>query len=212
MHSFVFAGIYLTVTMAITSMSVIFGVFILHIHHRGTLNRRASPSLRRCTLSLSRMLCVKPSPVILMNSRTPESFTANESDLHRMHSGFGSFNQGFKFNSLRNVTLKTLENGQIQLQEKPNTGNNNANDRSSNIQRAEEEVLHHLRGIIEKQSREDTMNIISREWEDIAIVFDRFLFWMFLFIALFTTLALLVLLPLAKEISIDDYEKELQGQ
>ena len=59
------AGIYLTVTMAMTSLSVIFAVFVLHVHHRGSLNRRAPLWLRKSALRMAKVVCSTPSPYLL---------------------------------------------------------------------------------------------------------------------------------------------------
>ena len=60
-----FAGVYLTLSMALTSLSVIFTVWVLKLHHNGVYQVPVPPSLRRFVLGrLARFVC-------------PKSFTSN---------------------------------------------------------------------------------------------------------------------------------------
>ena len=182
--------------MAMTSMSVVFSVFVLHIHHRGSLSRRAPPWLRRATLVLSRIVCVKPSPLLSYGEPKQE---VDKKPLSR--SGYSSFNQGFRINSLRNVTVKTLENGEYIIHK-----DSNAQERiARKLRHAEDEVLSQLRLIIDRHEREDVNLKINREWEDIGLVFDRALFWCVFTISTSVTLSLLVFKPLTKDVRIEDY-------
>ncbi len=177
--------------MAMTSLSVILAVFVLHIHHRGSLNRRAPMWLRKLSLQLGTLFYVTPSPYLKASIKERED---NNSGTELLRPGIGSYNHGFRVKSLRNVTLTALENGEYLLQRDPR--------KSCRIRHAEDEVIKHLRYIIEKHDREEVMNCVNKEWEDIAVVCDRFLFWLFFLTALAATLALLVFKPLTKNITI----------
>ena len=74
------------------------------------------------------------------------------------------------------------------------------------IKHVEEDVLRNLRMVIDKHDKEELQHYISKEWEDIAIVFDRFLFWIFFVTACTATLSLLVFKPLTKDINIETSE------
>ncbi len=71
------------------------------------------------------------------------------------------------------------------------------------IKHVEEDVLRNLRMVIDKHDKEELQHYVSKEWEDIAIVFDRFLFWIFFMTACTATLFLLVFKPLTKDINIE---------
>ncbi|ELU10286.1 hypothetical protein CAPTEDRAFT_201263 [Capitella teleta] len=115
-------GLYLTVIMAMTSASVVFSVFVLHIHHKGGRGNRAPLWLRRFTLKyLATYLCTQ------------------------------------------------------------------------------KELLKCVRHVLDKQDRDELERHVIREWEDVAAVVDRLLFWLFALLTLFSSLALLVFKPLAKE-------------
>ena len=219
-------GIYLTVTMAMTSMSVIFSVFVLHVHHRGSLCRRAPGWLRRTALTLSRFVCHQATPLLSAklgpscgDPSAGSSRRAPQSPRRRiLRAGYGSFNQGFRMSSLRNVTLKAMENGEYSIQQTsggggqsqpPGSGESNSCSLEQlalrRMKQTEEEMLLQLRTIIDCYHREEREVKINREWADIAIVFDRALFWFMFVLATTVTLSLLIFKPLTKSVSIDDY-------
>lgn len=66
MTAMLFAGIYLTIVMALTSMSVIMTVFVLNLHHRGP-NKHAVP------FWLKDILINKLSPYLCLQEATPDS-------------------------------------------------------------------------------------------------------------------------------------------
>ena len=194
----IISGIYLTVTMAMTSMSVIFAVFILHLHHRGNLDRRAPPWLRRASCVLSRVVCVRTSPVLTSNIL---------SDIEeRLTPGVSSYNKGFRVNSLRHVTLSPIGQESARYyshKENAAAARKRSESLTYKIKHVEEDVLRNLRMVIDKHDKEELQHYISKVWEDIAIVFDRFLFWIFFVTACTATLSLLVFKPLTKDINIE---------
>lgn len=195
--------------MAMTSMSVIFSVFVLHIHHRGNLHRRAPSWLRKTALVLSKVVCHRPSPLL---SQSKQEFLRKQQQQQRsikmsMRTGYGSFNQGFKLSPLRNVTLRTMENGEYSIQPS-NNGESHCHDVKHNGRVApslEEELLAQLQVIVKRYEKEDSEIRVNSEWEDIAIVFDRVLFVFMCSMATTVTLSLLIFKPLTKSVSIDDF-------
>ena len=185
--------------MAMTSMSVIFAVFILHLHHRGNLNRRAPPLLRRASCVLGRLVCVRTSPVL-------SSDILSELE-ERITPGVSTFNKGFRVNSLRHVTLSPIgqkESPRYYLHKETTAAARGCSESLTyKIERVEEDVLRNLRLVIDKHDKEELQNYVSKEWEDIAIVFDRFLFWIFFITACTATLSLLVFKPLTKDMDIE---------
>ena len=71
--------------------------------------------------------------------------------------------------------------------------------------KAENELLNHLRVVMEKQEKEEVEMLIVREWQDIARAFDRFLFLLFTSVNVLATVSLLVLKPMTKRINLEDF-------
>ena len=184
-----------------TSMSVIFAVFIIHLHHRGNLDRRAPPWLRRTSCVLGRVVCVRTSPVLSSNILADIE--------ERLTPGVSSYNKGFRVNSLRHVTLSPIgqkESRYYLHKEKTASSRGRSESLTYKIKHVEDDVLRNLRMVIDKHDKEELQHYISKEWEDIAIVFDRFLFWIFFVTACTATLSLLVFKPLTKDINIETSE------
>jgi len=59
-----------------------------------------------------------------------------------------------------------------------------------------EEILKYLKIMVAKQDDEDEVNSVVEEWREVAVVVDRFLFWVFLTITSVTTLVMIVFIPL----------------
>lgn len=59
MTSFLSPGIYLTVIMAMSALSVALSVFVLNCHHRGTMMQRPSRIIRELCIFVGRICCVR---------------------------------------------------------------------------------------------------------------------------------------------------------
>ena len=190
-------GVYLTVVMAMTSMSVVFSVFILHLHHLGERGSRAPRWLRRLAIGwLSRVVCIRTQ----RHLRWDETLRDRG---EKLHPGFGSFNEGFKIPPPPKSLYK-VENGQLHLHISEQD-NKHLEQIAMNYQRAENELLKYLRVVMEKHDREELHGYMMKEWEDIAAVFDRLLFWMFFTVTVTASIGLLVLKPATKSsLSLDD--------
>lgn len=208
-YCILFSGIYLTIVMTLTSVSVIMTVFVLNLHHRGP-NRNAVPSWLRNVLlgPLQDILCVGKSDT-----------------LPTMH-------QGSRF--LRNMSLRaTLENIAQELQNEAQLENgvmadtivtdgqgttlhnetrcdvrllpNDTHQRArrglqiKNLHtKSHEEIVRNLQSILNKHEKEDRDYEIIQEWRQVAQVVDRILFWIFLFGTLSSTIIILVIAPAIK--------------
>ncbi|KAL8587493.1 hypothetical protein ACOMHN_000899 [Nucella lapillus] len=61
-----------------------------------------------------------------------------------------------------------------------------------------EELLRYLKLMAEKREESEADEDINDEWKQAAVVIDRLMFWVFMFITLFCTFVILVLVPAAK--------------
>ena len=189
--------------MAMTSMSVVFSVFVLHIHHKGGRGNRAPIWLRKITLKyFSRFLFVRISKFF--------QWDHNMDDLRaKIRPGFSSLNQGFRTlnqspgrgTSPKQTSVYRMENGQLHVNLNcPDSHCSHLERLSAKYHQTEKELLRYVHSVLEKQDRDELERHVIREWEDIAAVFDRFLFWIFTLLTLFSSLALLVFKPLSKAV------------
>ena len=174
------------VIMGLTSMSVIFSVLVLNVHHRGDRETRAPYWLRHVTLHyLSRALCT-------VNQRDwrddpPHTRLSPVSKLD-------SFNDGFVSRSP--VQVYKLANGELLLHRNGSrrtvTDDHESDEREGSC---EAELLKYFRRTAARQEQDDLNAFVAREWRDIGRVLDRLLFWLFAGVTLVATLFLLIILP-----------------
>ena len=187
--------------MAMQAFSVIFCVFVLNIHYRGAHNRRAPLWLRRfATRVIGRALCIKSRYI---NDSLLDEINI-DLDPFVYDAGYGTFNRGFKLNSNSNVHAPAShESSKNSSPHVRMSKTNGRTSRQTDIRRTEEEVIQHLRLILNKQTRHDMEAVVVREWEDIASILDRFLFWFFFIVAFLATLSMLVFSPMVKDVKFD---------
>lgn len=61
-----------------------------------------------------------------------------------------------------------------------------------------QKITNHLKLLVEKQDYEENHQGIVHEWQFVAHVMDRVLFWIFLFAAVLSSILILVVQPLMK--------------
>ncbi|BFY98789.1 hypothetical protein BsWGS_01830 [Bradybaena similaris] len=255
-------GIYLTVTMGMTSLSIILTVFVLQLHHVGPHKRRVPRWLKSLVFGFfARIVCMRqnlqtvrhkgfhrnvdydpqtvtllePSGVLVDTDNSPcaRLSPSGSGDSRRLFSGGGSTGRGTNRNC----------NGDAMLQR-----NNTNNDRIapgneispsmlsfqnlpgadySLTQISHYEMPHSLRSHFKREQRFrgsfregypvssdyamdrgriyyqqdadfDKYQELVEEWQFVAHVMDRLLFWLFLFVAVVSSLAILVIKPLFK--------------
>ncbi|XP_064618674.1 neuronal acetylcholine receptor subunit alpha-10-like isoform X2 [Lineus longissimus] len=188
-------GVYLTCVMAMTSLSVIIAVIILNIHHKGVGDKRPPYWLRRLVLSkLSHLVCLHRKEYTKI-SKSPNS---EEKGLSHNHAQLQSFKSAFSDSPMETTRLSTRIH---HVNESDNVGQGIGNSVGSSFRSrnpTDEEIVKHLRVLIDKQEKADHEVNVIREWQDIATVLDRCLFWVFFFVTTVATIGVLVLRPLTK--------------
>ncbi len=61
-----------------------------------------------------------------------------------------------------------------------------------------EEILKYLKIMVAKRDEDDQENEIINEWQQVAMVMDRFLFWTFLMCTVVATLIMMVIIPVVR--------------
>lgn len=179
-------GIYLTVTMGMTSLSIILTVFVLQLHHVGPHQRPVPRWLRfLCVDILARFMCMRQSQI-------PQPFV---DEFRKDDMCLTTF-----FENVENGNTAGTCNGNIQ-QNSNNTINNYQNDKyhiEMERDKTHQKITNHLKLLVEKQDYEENHQGIVHEWQFVAHVMDRVLFWIFLFAAVLSSILILVVQPLMK--------------
>lgn len=193
------AGVYLCVVMGMTSLSVVCAVFVLHIHHRGSRGFRAPYWLRKCTLHLgARILCME----------TIE--TDNWDKLYNL-----DMKRPLSRSRLpsppppQNIYVR--ENGQVRPAPSSRTENNHCQHQTKItldtmrelwMLKPDHELSAAIWELVHKKRDKERYKRVAREWQGISAVIDRMLFVIFTLCVIASSVWLLWLQPLTKNVSL----------
>ncbi|XP_071103597.1 neuronal acetylcholine receptor subunit alpha-10-like [Haliotis cracherodii] len=201
--------IYLTMSMAVASVSVILTVFILKLHHCPPNQAEVPNWVRYLVLkllaSIVRCSCVtnpnvdQSRPFIVV---TPTKDTEPSDACSRL---LGDHCLVPKSNHPQEMGSRSDDNLSVEFRSSTRRSFSNK-DSSSDVRMhlyersgtGMEELLRYLKLIVEKNDDEDRANEMNDEWKQVALVVDRLMFWLFMFITLFSTLVVLVIVPAVK--------------
>ncbi|CAF1528053.1 unnamed protein product, partial [Didymodactylos carnosus] len=232
-------GIYFTIVMGLTSGSVLLAVMILNIHLYGSSLTPVPKPLRKLLfIRLAPVLCVKLHCATLhtkepKNSRStgqrPRSTTVynavflGEQDLINDHHIFNStYLNSNHVNTTTSVATSNIENNASYLSNTnsplnetkrfPHEFKYTNTDSIPTVHTLQEckSLLGELNRIIlnDKPERIEE-DEISRDWQNVALVIDRLLFYTYIIFTVLVTLITLVIAPLMKTIPLLPEERQL---
>ena len=218
--------------MAMTSMSVVFSVFVLTVHHRGSRGVRPPKWLRVLTIDIMapRLFCSclsKPNTHISTNRWDPRqrhsSIKFYDSEVNmiantvrtsisiKSSAAAADFTRRSKIDNDSSITERNVDNwetikgAQHQLDNDKKRIEKSKNftaidNRALKTQRSvAEEIQLQLEKLMDRYKLDELEQTIIKEWQNVAIVFDRCLFYLFTAVIAFATLFLLIIMPLTKK-------------
>ncbi|RUS81596.1 hypothetical protein EGW08_010648, partial [Elysia chlorotica] len=209
-------GMYITSVMGITSLSVVLAVLVSNISQGGRNERTVPRGLHLMTVYLARAMCMRlhylSAQQASQNSTTPSSghsgsrapnlsektamLAAKSANNSRARRSFYKVGHGFQVSNDSGCGLIDFEMGDI--------GSPAAAQRTAAEDLAKtnckdiDMILALLKSIMVKESEKERVDMIRLQWEEVAIIVDRFLFYIFLALTLVATLTTLVIMPLLK--------------
>jgi len=210
-------GIYLTVTMAMTSLSIVLTVFVLQLHHVGPHQKPVPNWIKKLVIHyIARIVCMRSHiysyygcsleeaearqddiclTSLMDNVEHKESNNCNgklghQNPLHPGSSSSGS-DRGGHAPLRRQFSTGFGRSGSGRL---AGSGAQPAHTRSVSYDR----ISSHLRILVSRHDDEDVYQDIVNEWRLVAHIMDRFLFWLFLFGSVVSSLCILVFKPMTK--------------
>ena len=219
----IFSGIYLTIVMAMTSVSVIMTVFVLNLHYRSPDNNPVPHWLRGCFVKKTRggrlalrshypyveevytddqSNCVRTVPVKLTIENLAqelrdelETSDVLPPDTPNNEPPITRAPPRFDPPGYREVT----QNDSSRLQYVPPNMNSIPTPAGSSASFSRSgDILTALRKIIQRYERDDTEDAILYEWRQVANGVDRILFWIFTVGTLGSTIIVLIVAPMTK--------------
>jgi nicotinic acetylcholine receptor len=197
-------GIYFTVVMSLTSLSVLLAVVLLNVHLYGSALKPVPSRLRR-------ILFYHLAPFLRVKLHRG---TKLDNQKHPQHSSVVTPRRATTiYNAVFLNENDLLSNGQQQRSQhtfqSTTISENNVNSDSSsttNIQTQPQSLgeckrlLTELNRLILRPTETHEEEIIIRDWQNVALVIDRCLFFLYLFLTTLLTIGTLVLAPLLKNV------------
>ncbi|KAK7011023.1 neuronal acetylcholine receptor subunit alpha-10 [Biomphalaria glabrata] len=212
-------GIYLTVIMAMSALSVALSVFVLNCHHRGTNMRRPPKVVRKLAVVFAKAFCMRIMHINRANMNNNNSRQHYSEELFQPQS---SKNSHFQRMNTHATTMSHLVQapGTSFRQEQAGVrvssthsdcnysteGNSlgqpvtNKKPRESKRSLMEAQILHYLKAVLEAYDKSHGERTAVLEWQEVARVLDKFFFWVFVVITTLTTIFLLLLSPITKHV------------
>ncbi|MCP9260160.1 hypothetical protein DINM_003342 [Dirofilaria immitis] len=189
-------GIYLTIVMLLTSISVVMTVMVLNFHHRGPFDHPVPEWVRVLVLQKLRHFL----RVHLQYS------IDNRNDL------FGSNNQPRKICSQEIIGLKSrgqFKDRLLWLKETEfiNVDGHLTARRTKRSIDLQVRLYNILQTFLKRQETNELYQMLASEWRQVAYVIDRLLFWIFFVCTVVITVILLVIIPIRYRSS-DDFLDE----
>ncbi|XP_045156385.1 neuronal acetylcholine receptor subunit alpha-10-like isoform X4 [Mercenaria mercenaria] len=200
-------GIYLTIIMAMSALSVVFSVFVLNFHHKRSGSIPPPPWIKSIAKFASLMTCT----TLTFNSdiytstkvqrSVPKEHNITEYNLINVN------NQDDEIETCEHL-LDIHTNSQCTESHKNvKSSNNNTNGRA-HLPLVENILSDYVNRVLSGYDRLREESQVISDWKEIARVFDRMLFLIFAFITFSSTLTLLVICPFTKSITIEDFMNE----
>lgn len=178
-------GIYLFVTMTLTSFSIILTICILQIHHVGPRQRRMPSWVKSFAFDyLARFLCIRS---IVHNFLK---------DVH-IEDAFAHFPRPAKNLSTPDLVCSYV----MELAARtapPRNGTVNGNTRSSKTE-LEAMIADQMKKTSKLRMQREEQTAIGDEWRLLAIILDRLFFWIYTVLSAISTIAILLVMPTTGE-------------
>jgi nicotinic acetylcholine receptor len=197
-----FKGIYFTLVMSLTSLSVLLAVVLLNIHLYGSALKPVPPRLRYI------LFChVAPFLRVKLHRGT----RSENQKQHRHSSAITPRRATTIYNAVFLNENDILSNGQQSQQnhtfQSTTINENNLNSDSSSISNIQsssnslgecKRLLTELNRLILRPTDLHEEEMIVRDWQNVALVMDRCLFFLYIFLTTVLTIGTLIIAPLLK--------------
>ena len=187
--------------MAMSAMSVMFSVFVLNLHHRGAFTKGPPQWLKSTVVCLSHILCSS----VMFN---PKSNAHAHTHIHqqKIYHHANAYNQHLpEFDSLLKNEIQNINNLDVQQLKHMMTNSNDKPADSGESISMNEEILKYFNTVVDGHEKALAEKRTIHDWQEVARIMDKVFFWTFFVITLISSLVLLIISPMTKHISIDDY-------
>jgi len=220
-YNLYFPGVYLTISMAVASISVILTVLVLKLHHCAPNQTRVPGWVRtlvlgylakvvQCTF-ISKSSCLRRRRSTRMyddvsshDPREVQSKLLNEMETLVMQRNGTRLKTPAKHTSTLNSDLNgskvNLELKSYSASETSSLAGDDSILGHTHSDKTMDDILKYLKVLIVKSDAEDAETDVMDEWKQVALVVDRLFFWLFFVITMLSTIIILLIVPSFKNI------------
>ncbi|ESP05438.1 hypothetical protein LOTGIDRAFT_152289 [Lottia gigantea] len=184
-------GIYLTVIMSLTSLSVIMAVVVSNISNSGLREKIIPPFLKHLVLILSKVCCIKLRFVPSAGFDGTIVRCTSKQGNQMLYKGIAN-----NISHDSGCGLIDFENGE------PNNARIKERVNRRREDKMDSQELNDLLGKVHelmcRESEKDRNEFLCKQWQEVGIVVDRVLFWIFVLGTFMSTIYLLVIMPSTK--------------
>ncbi|XP_050401430.1 neuronal acetylcholine receptor subunit alpha-6 [Patella vulgata] len=198
--------VYLTMSMAMSSVSVIMTVLVLKLHHSPPNPTEVPNWVRFLILGvLAKIIQCKCSPRKDKKKSNPRSaINSNKYKEPEVTSNLIPEPTPYSRNSFSSDASRAddyTSNVDSRINRRSTSNQESSSEYRAHLYERSaygmEELLKYLKLIVKKTDKEAEEEDLTDEWKQVALIVDRTMFYTFLFITLFSTLVILVLVPAA---------------
>lgn len=185
--------------MSMSALSVVFSVFVLSFHHRGAFTKGPPKWIKNFATCMSQILCagVKFST----DKHLQNNGHINGKTIHQH-----TYNQGVpEYDALITHEIQSINQNFHNLTNSSHpTAHVQTHGSIVNIS-ADDEIMKYFNTVVAGHEKILTEKRTIHDWQEVARVLDKVFFWTFLLITFSSSIVLLIISPMTKQISIDDY-------
>lgn len=195
-------GVYLTIIMAMSALSVIFSVFVLNFHHKRTGTRPPSAWLKSFARTIACFTCTRIKFSCDMY-RAVSVMHSPIDDQRMQENGCLQINEELITDSHENSRDSGVHNSDIGSFNVNGRGKNNNTNGVINLQYVETILSDYVKRVVSGHDRTLEEIQVLNDWREIARVLDRLLFIIFGIVTVSSTVTLLVISPATKSLTIE---------
>ncbi|XP_071167041.1 acetylcholine receptor subunit alpha-type acr-16-like [Mytilus edulis] len=195
-------GIYLTVIMSMSGLSVVFSVFVLNIHHRGALAKGPPSVIKTFARLTAKILCMNIRLDNQMNFSHATNYTPERNFMYPSHESDALIQNDIGRHGHTNINHVDLND--VTNETLTDVMNQNVNINNTNVYKStfDKELLTYFKQVMHIHDNSINERRAIHEWQEVARVVDRLSFCVFLAITGTSTIVLLVISPMTKNIQL----------
>lgn len=195
--------------MSMSGLSVVFSVFVLNIHHRGVLAKGPPKVVKTCARFAAKMLCMTVYLDNQINYGLTPNYTSERNYMYPSHESEALIQHDLGRHAhanMNHVDINDVSNETLTDVMNQNVNMSNTNMYKHEKSTFDKELLTYFKQVMLIHDNSLCERQAVHEWQEVARVVDRVSFCVFLAITGLSTIFLLIVSPMTKDINLDNLD------